>query len=320
MNEEQFGQALANLVRGKPSTIDAYFHAVEADVSVGSTNAKCHFHCINLDGNGRPRVDALVKHLIGHVIDYSIPRKKIMEALLYQEETGSAYKHAMLLLEAMGLFSKLVKSGEGGELILFLLAERFLGLPQLICKMNLKTSTQMHYHGADGLHVGVNEKTKRLCLYWGESKLYGDVTSAVYQCMKSLAPLLLGTGGFGGPEERDLQLLGQYMNVDNPELEAALRKFLDPDDPAFNCVEYCGICLVGFDYGNYPSESNKATISDVRNAVAGEVAKWQEAVGKRLTEEKIDTFSVHVFLVPFPSVEEFRKSLKSAMSPNNDNA
>jgi hypothetical protein len=138
--------------------------------------------------------------------------------------------------------------------------------------------------------------------------------------MKSLAPLLLGVGGLGGPDERDLQLLGQYMNVDDPELEAALKSFLDPDDPAFNCVEYCGICLVGFDYDKYPSEPNKATISDVKRAISGEVAKWQETVGKRLAEEKIDSFSVHVFLIPFPSVEEFRASFKSAMSQNNDNA
>ena len=126
MDEEQFGQALTDLVRGKPATLDAYFHAVEADVQIGSTSAKCHFHCINLDGNGRPRIDALVKHLIGHVIDYAIPRKKIKEALRFQEETGSTYKHTMLLLQAMGLFSRLGKSGQGGELILFLMAERFL--------------------------------------------------------------------------------------------------------------------------------------------------------------------------------------------------
>jgi hypothetical protein len=320
MNEEQFGAALADLVRGKPATLDAYFHAVEADVQVGTTNARCHFHCINLDGNGRPRVDALVKHLIGHVIDYAIPRKRIEEALRYQEETGSAYKHTMLLLEAMGLFSKLAKSGEGGELILFLMAERFLQLPQLICKMNLKTSTQMHYHGADGLHVGVDPKKNKLCLYWGESKLYGDVTKAVYQCMKSLAPLLLGAGGLGSPEERDLQLLGQYVNVEDPTLEAALKRFLDPDDPAHNSVEYCGICLVGFDYGEYPNEPNKVTVEEVRAAISTEIAIWQEAVGKRLTAEKIDSFAVHVFLIPFPSVEEFRASLKSAMSPSHDNA
>lgn len=320
MNEEQFRAALIDLVRGKPESLNAYFHIVETHVMVGSTSAKCHFHCVNLDGNGRPRIDGLVKYLVTHVIDYTIPRKRIDEALLYQKETGSASKSVALFFEAIGLFTTLAKSGEGGELILFLMAERFLQLPQLMCKMYLKTSTQMHYHGADGLHVGIDENKGTLCLYWGESKLYGDVTSAVYECMKSLAPLLLGTGGLGSPEERDLQLLGQYMNIEDPALESALKKFLDPDDPNFNNVEYRGICLVGFDYDKYPNEPNKVTTEAVKTAIAGQVAKWQSSVASRLSAEKIDSFVIHVFLIPLPSVEDFRKSFKSALNPNHGNA
>ncbi|WP_223252149.1 Hachiman antiphage defense system protein HamA [Paracoccus mutanolyticus] len=47
------------------------------------------------------------------------------------------------------MFTDLKSSGEGGELLLYLLTERFLGLPQILCKMSLKTSA--HYHGADGV-------------------------------------------------------------------------------------------------------------------------------------------------------------------------
>jgi hypothetical protein len=260
--------ALNDLVRGSPASLDAFFHVVETGVVVDQTSATCHFHCINLDGNGRPRMEGLIKHLIGHLIDYAIPRKRIEEAYAFQKDTGSSYKTATLLLEAIGLFSRLEKSGEGGELILFLMAERFLKLPQLVCKMNLKTSTQMHYHGADGLHVGVDANKKKLCLYWGESKLYGDVTSAVYECMKSIAPLLLGTGGIGSPEERDLQVLGQYLNVEDPDLENALKGFLDPDSENFNLVEYRGLCLVGFDYDKYPLEPNQVTVDQVRQALS----------------------------------------------------
>ncbi|MFZ6745123.1 hypothetical protein ACO0LC_18020 [Undibacterium sp. JH2W] len=53
---------------------------------------------------------------------------------------------------------------------------------------------------------------------------------------------------------------------------------MDPDDSAFNSVEYCGICLVGFDYQKYPSEPNKVTVADVKKAIAGEISKWQESV------------------------------------------
>ncbi|MGK9010558.1 HamA C-terminal domain-containing protein [Serratia marcescens] len=305
--------ALEDLVRGDDTSLNSFFHVVDTDVTVDETAATCHFHCINLDGNGRPRVDALVKHLVCHLVDYAIPRKRIIEAYEAKKKTGSSMATMKLLFEAIGLFSRLAKSGEGGELILFLLAERFLKLPQLICKMNLKTSTQMHYHGADGLHIGVDKDKEKLCLYWGESKLFSNVTGGVYECMKSIAPLLLGEGGLGSPEERDLQLLGQYVNVEDPALENALKNYLDPDSPNFNKVEFRGLCLVGFDSDKYPKEANELNIGQVKSILEKELLNWQGAVKKRVTEEKIDKFALHVFLIPFPSVDKFRESFKSAL-------
>jgi hypothetical protein len=307
--------ALADLARGREGSLDALFHVVETGVAVNGTSAICHFHCLNLDGNGRPRVDALTQFLITQVVDYAIPRKRILEAHRHQIETGSTERIVALVGEAAGLFSRLAKSGEGGELILFLMAERLLKLPQLICKMNLKTSTQMHYHGADGLHLGVDSVNNKLCLYWGESKLHADPTSAVYECMKSLAPLLLGGGGSSSPEARDLQLLGQYMNVEDESLERALKAYLDPDNSSFNSLEFRGLCLVGFNSLDYPSEPNSATITQVTTLLRKKVTDWQGSVVKRLVTEKIDSFVVHVFMVPFPSVDAFRAAFKTALHP-----
>ena len=62
---------------------------------------------------------------------------------------------------------KLERSGEGGELPLYLLLEMLLGLPQLLCKMPLKTSAETHLHGVDGVH-GKLLPSGDLALYWGE--------------------------------------------------------------------------------------------------------------------------------------------------------
>lgn len=87
--------------------------------------------------------------------------------------------------EAQETFVDSVKSGELGELILFVLAEKFLKLPQVICKMNLKTSSNMHFHGADGVFLGKTENNN-LALYWGESKIYEHFSTAVEDCLNSL--------------------------------------------------------------------------------------------------------------------------------------
>lgn len=306
--------ALEKLVRNDGDTINSYFHEVKTHCLIEGTSASCHFHCINLDGNGRPKVDALVQYLVSNIIDYAIPRKKINEAIKYQQETNSTFKIGKLFSQAMGLFTRLSNSGEGGELILFLFAEKFLKLPQIICKMNLKTSSQMHFHGADAVHIGVDKETEKLCLYWGESKLYSDLTQAIYHCMKSITPIITGNMGAGSAEERDIQLLSDFMNVDDEDLECALKKYLNPDDPCFNKLEYRGVCLVGFDIDDYPSDPNKMSLNTLVDGFNSKLAGWQKSIHKRLIEEKLNDFSMHIFLLPFPSVEEFRKTLLKSFS------
>jgi hypothetical protein len=186
---------------------------------------------------------------------------------------------------------------------LFALAEKLLQLPQLICKMSLKTNTRMHIHGADGLHAGVDEQTGKLLLYWGESKIFGDVTSAVRDCLKSLAPMLQDHEA----SKRDLQLLQRHLDVDNEDLENALKKVLNPDDPAFNSLEFRGLCLVGFDCDAYPKGPSKIELDAVVSAITSTLPGWKQHVAKRVTEEKIDAFSMHFLFVPIPSADEFRK-------------
>ncbi len=306
---EPLAAALARLARGAPTDLAALLHDVERHVVVDGTNIIAHCHCIKLDGNGRPRIEDLVEAVAEHVLDYAIPRSEYRAAREEQDRTGSSQKVVRLCMKARALFTDLVKSGEGGELLLFALAEKLLQLPQLICKMSLKTNTRMHIHGADGLHAGVDEQTGNLLLYWGESKIFGDVTSAVRDCLKSLAPMLHDQEA----SRRDMQLLQRHLDVDNDDLENALKKFLNPDDPAFNSLEFRGLCLVGFDCGAYPSGPSSTAIDAVVSAIASELPGWKKHVAKRVAEEKIDAFSMHFLFVPFPTVAEFRRLFRERL-------
>jgi hypothetical protein len=271
-------------------------------VTVDGTNITTHCHCLTLDGSGRPRIEDLVDAVAEHVLDYAIPRSEYRAAREEADRTGSSQKVVRLHTKAQNLFTDLIQSGEGGELLLFALAEKLLQLPQLICKMSLKTNPRMHFHGADGLHAGVDEQTGKLLLYWGESKIYGDITSAIRDCLKSLAPMLLDHEA----SKRDLQLLQRHLDVDNDDLENALKKFLNPDDPAFNSLEFRGLCLVGFDFHAYPKGPSKTELKAVVSAITSELPWWKKHVAKRVTEEEIDAFSMHFLFVPFPSADEFR--------------
>jgi hypothetical protein len=307
--EEGVEAALIRLVRGEATSLSGLLHDVENHVVVDGTRVTTHCHCLKLDGNGRPRIEDLVKVVAEHVLDYAIPRSQISEAYGELTRTRSTQKIVRLANDARGLFTDLERSGEGGELLLFALAEKVLRLPQLICKMSLKTNTRMHVHGADGLHVGVDPVTGNLLLYWGESKIFGDVTSAVRECLASVAPML--TEYSAG--QRDLQLLQRHADLDDSALEQALKNFLDPDSDAFNSLEFCGLCLVGFDCDAYPKGPSAKELAVLVEEIGNMLPSWKEHLKKRVSEEKLDAFSMHFLFVPFPSADEFRRLLRNQL-------
>jgi Cap4 SAVED domain len=120
------------------------------------------------------------------VADYAIPRSQLAKAKARDTKYNSTEAVTALVEQARRSFTDLAKTGEGGEMLLFLLAERFLKLPQVLCKMDLKTDTRMHYHGADGVYAGVTPEGM-LKLYWGESKIYKDAATAIKDCLCRLA-------------------------------------------------------------------------------------------------------------------------------------
>src|SRR6185437_10271366 len=178
-------------------------------------------------------------------------------------------------------FTDLAKTGEGGEMLLFLLAERFLKLPQILCKMDLKTDTRMHYHGADGVYTGVTPEGL-LKLYWGESKIYKDVGAAIRDCLASLAPFLIEPENEDAERERDLLLLSDKADLSNPALTDALKKYFDKSSMMSKQVQYCGVALVGFDASFYPKDGVKAVADEIAEASRSELTNWSTRIGERL--------------------------------------
>lgn len=302
-------EALQRLARGAPNAFAGLLHDVESEAVVDGTKVTAHCHCLKLDGNGRPRVQELVQFVADLVLEYAIPRKEIRDAEKDLATTRSPQKIVRLQKQAEALFTDLAKSGEGGELLLFALAERLLRLPQLICKMSLKTNTRMHIHGADGLHVGADPKTGKLLLYWGESKIYHDVTRAIHDCLSSVGPMLSAYY----PGQRDLQLLQRHADLDDEALETAFKKFLDPHSEEFNSLEFRGLCLVGFDCEAYPKEPCATDVAAIAQEIARTLPGWKDHIRKYLAEEELNAFAMHFLFVPFPSAEDFRQRLREEL-------
>lgn len=290
--------------------INSRIEEVAFCVNVSETQAKAYCYCLKFDANGNLRLKDLIDFIDTKIIEYAIPKKEIDEAKQYFIETNSPSKIEALKKKAKGLFTDLEKTGEGGEILLYILTQEYLKLPQLISKMSLKTSGQLHYQGADGIHVKYDKNTDRLNLYWAEAKMYQDLNTAITNCFDSLKGFLLDPQGYSSIQERDIQLITSNIqaNVNDDELENILVRYFDKDDDLSNKIIYKGICFIGFDYGKYPSENDlHSTTESIKRAILAEHDKWYDTLSKKIKSHvNLDSKEIHIFLMPFPSVSEFR--------------
>jgi HamA len=302
--ETWFVEALERIARGEPASLEPFLVDVGETTALEGTNARCRCHFVRLDAQKRPRVHALTEMLVNQVIDYAIPRSRINEATEHFERTGSTSKIVQLEREAKGLFTRAKTSGEGGELLLYALLELALRIPQVLCKMSLKTSTEVHYHGVDGVHA-VPLDNGQLAVYWGEAKMYKHVNQAIDAAFASLAPILLDEGD--GAAQRDVLLLRDNADTGDPALTAALVRYFTSDTMEASELVVRGACLVGFSHDDY--ESPHSAEGEIRAEVATALEAWRQRAQKAITNENLASFELEVFLIPVPSVEEFRDAL-----------
>jgi hypothetical protein len=278
-------------------------------VDLEGTAARCRCHFVASDGNNRIKVDALADKVARQALEYCTPRSRLLEAQAEFERTGTYEGLIRLNNEARELFTKIDNSGEAGEMLLYLLLEVGLGLPQIFCKMPLKTNPQMHVHGVDGVH-GSLESDGRLGLYWCEAKLYESVSAATREGFSSLAPYLLDNGN--GPAQRDLLLVREGLDTGNKDLNQALKQFLDDDSPASRFRTVKGACLIGFSVEDYPApfaEDEVSLVEEVKEQLDG----WFTGAGNRVITERIESFEIEIFCVPIPDVEAFRAAVKEKL-------
>lgn len=296
------------LLRAKPQELDAYFGEIGTSASLDSTQATVHCRYLKLDGNGLPRIKDLADRLARELVNYAIPRSEIEKAQKSAEGTLDSKELVALYRKANRLFVDVANTGEGGELLLYLMMETYLKIPQLFCKMPLKTNPNVHYHGADGIHGSYDPGTEELALYWGESKLHKNTSDAISECFESLAPFVLPQGGSQSPQARDLQLLRDGLDLSDPQLEKALLRYLDPDDPHFNKLKFCGAALVGFDSDTYQPGSQPLDDTTLKTALEKTLNSWHKSASFHIGKHKLESINVELFCVPFPSVDAFRKA------------
>jgi len=300
-------EAIRQLVRGSWADIESSLVTYGEPTTLTDTQSTVRCHFLRSNANGDPRLQTLVEQLADQIIDYCIPRKEI-EAIEKLPQNRKSTKYAHLYRESTGLFTQTqVTTGEGAELLLYVLLEKGLQVPQILNKMSLKTSTEMQYHGADGVHAKFLDNGD-LAVYWGEAKLYESVSQAMTSCMNSIAPYLTGSA-----YEQDLFLIRHHADTGNSEITAQLLEYFDNGSILSANVEMRGACLIGFAHKDYPSLRRDEDMTKVKEELDSALNRWADSMRERLMDRSLTKYTIEVFFIPLPSVEDFRQAIKQEL-------
>jgi hypothetical protein len=115
------------------------------------------------------------------------------------------------------------KGGEIGDLILFHILEVVEGAVQVVNKMCLKTSGNMHAHGSDAIHFGVNGEFK--ILFLGEAKTGKQFYSTLYEAVNSIDDYCHDKE----EHQLDITLASGNISEDIPlNIREMIKEYLDP--------------------------------------------------------------------------------------------
>lgn len=300
---ENLRRVFESLERGKENQLNAFIFFDEKNKISLPPEITVNFIIPQVDLNGACRTSALIEFLQTKIVDFCFGRRIISAAKRKDEQENSTRNTLELYKKARKLFSDIKTSGEGGEVLLFCLAELLLGFPQLISKFQLKTSGPVHVHGSDGVFICVSGDT--LHTYWGESKLHEKITSSVPSAISSVAKYLTEPLSLDAEKSEDIMLITSQEQLDDPNLQNIIRTYFDSNETNSLNNKNCSICLCGFDQEDMyvtpmSSEKMKIALSDKKSA-------WADYVKQKIADGNIGDREVHFFIMPLRSVADFRQ-------------
>ncbi|ABE61996.1 hypothetical protein Nham_1151 [Nitrobacter hamburgensis X14] len=324
MEFDALATALA-IIKKDWSVLSSRIHTAEHDIVTNHKHLNLRLHYPALR-DAQATVEELVRTIALYLTHFSLPRKQVEAIYATQETMKTAFERhqaiSRLEQEARSLFIRARKSsqrtGEAGELLLYLLTEWLLDAPQIIAKMSLKTNAQMPVYGFDGIHVRFDAKTNRLVLFSGEAKLHSDITKAIASAVTSIK-----TGLSREKMQHEIELVQRHIDFSGLDETArtALLRYLDPFDEAYNNRLEVVTCLIGFDFTGYARLSPDELEDLDTNFKTSATAKLREVgpiFAKALTDAGLANQRVELFLFPVPSVSVLRDLFQNQIGWTRD--
>ncbi len=267
--------------------------------------------------DSKPTIDDLITIAHARMVNFVMPRWRIEETTTaIAANPGVMDPWVLLQTEARDVFMRTDKetgrSGELGELLLYMLVEWVLKAPIVACKMYLKTAQQMPVHGVDGIHLGY--ESDKLIMHWGESKLHKTLPSALDDIASSISEFATDPTKYAN----EVRIIRGNLNLDtlDKDTRQAIKNYFNPYKAESNNLIESYACLAGFDSEIYEKVENldhNACEIAFREAYAKRVESACQLITKKVKTAGLDNFRLSYFLLPFPSVDDARAKFQARL-------
>jgi hypothetical protein len=301
-------EGLANYLEALEGNYRACLDHVDHELEIDGVEAVLRFHHPKFDANGVPKFESLATALVNHIISYCIESTK-------RPESFGPAEGARLFRQARDLFRKQDESGEAGELLLYFLLETVLKVPQVVCKMSLKTNRKEEVKGSDGIHIGYDSEADCMVLYLGEAKLYQEYGAALKDAFASIQALHdQDQTGY------EISLVTSHYKHLSDEMQERVCQYLDTTDPIGE-HKICHACLIGFDWTKYSAlttEKRTEFVVKFKDEYMKHYQKLRDKTGKIFETYAYRHMTFEIFFIPFVSVGDFRRAFKKMLLGGED--
>ncbi len=295
--------SLQQFLQASTQKCEACLQALPETHAVPGLQATARFHHLRLDGNGLPKFRELAECLADHIVSYCCTAQKRARAKTDDELLA-------LRREARDFFRDEKRSGEAGEMLLYLLLEAILGAPQMVTKIALKTNPEMETLGSDGIHMKWHVEHGMLDVYFNEAKLIQDIGDAATKAVESIELF----------HERDmaryeLKMVTSHYKYADDETKAAVLEYVDRASSAVNC-RLNHACLLGYNWDAYsrlPEGDMQLMVDAFQSHYRAELPKIQSLLNGRFARFAEKRLRFEIFVLPFSSVDKFREAFNAEL-------
>ena len=192
-----------------------------------------------------------------------------------------------------------------GEILLYLFLENKLNAPKLLSKVELKTTGNQYIFGSDGVHL-FQLDNKNFQLILGESKIKGDLKSAVKEAFESIEKV-------SNNPDNELRLIEKNILSESFDEETTefIKSLIVPlkRDKTIGVDNAFGIFLgytLDIDAKQYSNSEFRDAVNEKLKTDLDNIASYIE---KKINKSGLTGYSFYFYILPFNNAQEDRATI-----------